>query len=171
MAKKKQKRPQKKKPIIDRIKRYKLHLLIIAFILILAAISFAQTENIIKAMQDLCVNARAILATGAMILVILAAAVYAIGQIVGAETRARASVWATAMITGAVIGIIIYLILPPVIATMLGEDMTDPCGAETDGGIGSTQQAQQIAPGTFPGPGPDPTKPPTKLPPGWKKIP
>jgi hypothetical protein len=47
---------------------------------------------------------------------IMAGGVYAIGQVLGAETRARASVWATAMITGAVIGLVIYLVLPGLIS-------------------------------------------------------
>ncbi|MFH1447725.1 MAG: hypothetical protein ABIG39_02580, partial [Candidatus Micrarchaeota archaeon] len=38
---------------------------------------------------------------------ILAGGIYAIGQVLGAETRARASVWATAMLVGGVIGLII----------------------------------------------------------------
>ncbi|MFH2100554.1 MAG: hypothetical protein ABII71_00500 [Candidatus Micrarchaeota archaeon] len=87
------------------------------------------TENLEQAMEDLCNNARALLGIGAMLLVILAAAVYAIGQIVGAETRARASVWATAMLTGAVIGVIIYMLVPTIVATILGSDSPgdNPC--------------------------------------------
>ena len=75
--------------------------------------------SIIATMKNLCDTARSLLAVGAMLLIILAAAVYAIGQIVGAETRARASVWATAMITGAVIGIVIYLVVPGLIKLMM----------------------------------------------------
>ncbi|MBI5228254.1 hypothetical protein HY988_06705 [Candidatus Micrarchaeota archaeon] len=66
-----------------------------------------------------------------MLLIVLAGAIYAIGQILGAETRARATVWATAMLTGAVIGIIIY-ILAPVILIALVPGATgkagNPCG-------------------------------------------
>jgi Na+-driven multidrug efflux pump len=54
-----------------------------------------------------------------MVLVVLAGATYAIGQILGAETRARAAVWATAMLTGAVIGIVIYIIMPPLLKILL----------------------------------------------------
>ena len=71
-------------------------------------------------MRELCLTAQAVLAGAAMVLVVLAAIVYAIGQVVGAETRARASVWATAMITGAIIGIIIYLVVPYIIVALLG---------------------------------------------------
>ncbi|MCX6778480.1 MAG: hypothetical protein NT157_06395, partial [Candidatus Micrarchaeota archaeon] len=33
--------------------------------------------------------------------------IYAIGQVLGSETRARATVWATAMLVGGIIGLII----------------------------------------------------------------
>jgi hypothetical protein len=78
------------------------------------------TGTIIAAMSGLCLTARTLLSVGSMLLIVVAAAVYAVGQIVGAETRARASVWATAMITGAIIGIIIYLVVPQLIQTMMG---------------------------------------------------
>ncbi len=88
--------------------------------------SASDDEGLEASMRGLCSSARSLLALGAMLLVVAAAAVYAIGQIVGAETRARASVWATAMLTGAVIGIIIYLIVPGLIATMMGGNLTNP---------------------------------------------
>jgi len=53
------------------------------------------------------------------VLIVLAAVVYAAGQVMGAETRARASVWATSMIVGAVIGIIIYVLVPPILDAMI----------------------------------------------------
>ena len=92
------------------------------------------STNLKSGMKLLCETAQAVLAGAAMVLVVLAAIVYAIGQVVGAETRARASVWATAMITGAIIGIIIYLIVPYIIKALLGTgsvgsgvDASNPC--------------------------------------------
>ena len=87
--------------------------------------------DITAAMVKLCEDARSVLAIGVMLMVIMAAVVYAVGQILGAETRARASVWATAMVTGAVIGIVLYLIVPNVISLMapnLGITPDNPCG-------------------------------------------
>jgi hypothetical protein len=113
---------------------------VLLVLVILAGVGFAE-DNLISAMQSLCSTARNLLALGAMLLIVAAAAVYAIGQIVGAETRARASVWATAMLTGAVIGVIIYLIVPGLIELMtpdLGVSGDDPCSfsgeAPADGG-------------------------------------
>ena len=115
--------------VMRSINKYGKYLMILVLFLHFTGIGFAGSGYIITAMSDLCINARAILATGAMILIILAAAVYAVGQVVGAETRARASVWATAMITGAVIGIVIYLIVPNIISFLMKgvQAPDDPC--------------------------------------------
>ena len=69
-----------------------------------------------------------LLAVVVFVLIVVAAIIYAAGQVMGAETRARASVWATSMIIGAVIGIVIYLLVPMILGTMLGEDnLADTC--------------------------------------------
>ncbi|MDD5023397.1 MAG: hypothetical protein PHU63_04475, partial [Candidatus ainarchaeum sp.] len=65
-----------------------------------------------------------------LILVVLAAIIYAAGQVLGAETRARANVWATSMFVGAVIGGLIYLVVPVFLGALLGgsaEDITGKC--------------------------------------------
>jgi len=62
------------------------------------------------------------LAVGMMLLVVLAAIVYAVGQMLGAETRARASVWATAMFVGALIGALIYIIMPYILTALFSGD-------------------------------------------------
>lgn len=54
------------------------------------------------------------------LLIVAAAIVYAGGQLLGAETRARASVWATSMFIGALIGVLIYVIMPMIINAMMG---------------------------------------------------
>ena len=46
-----------------------------------------------------------------VVLASLSAAAYAIGQAMGAETRARATVWATGLLSGAIISTIIYVIV------------------------------------------------------------
>ena len=50
-----------------------------------------------------------------MLMIILAGVIYAAGQMMGAETRARANVWATACLTGALIAILIVVVAPPVL--------------------------------------------------------
>ncbi|MFA6908077.1 MAG: hypothetical protein WC263_04590, partial [Candidatus Micrarchaeia archaeon] len=51
----------------------------------------------------------------AMLMIILAGVIYAAGQMMGAETRARANVWATACLTGALIAILIAVVAPAVL--------------------------------------------------------
>ncbi len=46
-----------------------------------------------------------------VIFVVLAAVVYAIGQISGADTRARASGWSTALLSGAIVAAVVYVVL------------------------------------------------------------
>ncbi|MDD5339913.1 MAG: hypothetical protein PHV13_01550 [Candidatus ainarchaeum sp.] len=45
------------------------------------------------------------------VFLVLAAAVYAIGQVLGADTRARATGWATALLSGAIVAAVIYVIV------------------------------------------------------------
>ena len=62
-----------------------------------------------------------------LVLIVLAAIVYAAGQVMGAETRARANVWATSMFVGAIIGGLIFLIVPLFLSQLLGQDIADSC--------------------------------------------
>ncbi len=79
-----------------------------------------KTSTIKSGMCELYNMVNQLLAVVVFVLIVTAAIVYAAGQVMGAETRARASVWATSMIIGAVIGIVIYLLVPTIIGTMLG---------------------------------------------------
>lgn len=102
----------------------------------LLSVVFAGTDNLKNALQELCEISQTFLGAAALVLIVLAGTTYAIGQIMGAETRARASVWATAMLTGAIVGAVIYLVAPAIIrllipAEQLGggftQDQTNPC--------------------------------------------
>ena len=82
-----------------------------------------QTSSIQLGLCELYTMVNQLLAVVVFVLIVVAAIIYAAGQVMGAETRARASVWATSMIVGAVIGIVIYLLVPIILDTMLGADM------------------------------------------------
>ena len=91
------------------------------FILLSLSLSlFAQTE-LSNALNDLCVFIKDLIPITAMLMITASSAVYAGGQFMGAETRARANVWATSMLTGAVIGILIVVLVPWVLEIMLGQ--------------------------------------------------
>ena len=91
------------------------------FTLMFFSIIFAQnnpTSKLQSALKDLCVGLKSLVPIAAMMMILLAAVIYATGQMMGAETRARANVWATSCLTGALIGIIIATVAPAVLQIM-----------------------------------------------------
>lgn len=109
---------------------------LLLFVLAVNLISLASGSaiNPLKsALKDLCTMSQTMLGVVAMVLVVLAGTTYAIGQVLGAETRARAAVWATAMLTGAVIGAVIYIVTPTIVKSLLpgtagsAIDASKPC--------------------------------------------
>ena len=75
-------------------------------------------SQVSSAMSALCVGLTQMLPVAAMLMVILAGVIYASGQMMGAETRARTNVWATAALTGALMAILIAVVAPSVIQTI-----------------------------------------------------
>ncbi len=69
-------------------------------------LAMAESQIVLK-LNEICGNVKAIVPVVALLMFITAGAVYAAGQIMGAETRARANVWATAMLVGGIIGLIL----------------------------------------------------------------
>lgn len=96
--------------------------------LVLFQLGFATTDatQIETGICELYNIVNTLLAAVVFVLIVLAAIVYAAGQVMGAETRARASVWATSMIVGAIIGIVIYVVVPIVLTAMI-PDLTSTC--------------------------------------------
>ncbi|MBN2478509.1 hypothetical protein JXB01_04435 [Candidatus Micrarchaeota archaeon] len=87
-------------------------------------------SNITNAMCEIYYLVKNVMAAVMLVLIILAAIVYAAGQVLGAETRARANVWATSMFVGAVIGALIYIVVPLFLNVLLGDDVNidQACG-------------------------------------------
>ncbi len=114
--------------VMNKAKELGRYVLTIAIVLNFLPLVFAGGgESIVTALTDMCELALQILGIGIILMIVLAGTIYAVGQIMGAETRARASVWATAMITGAVIGALIYLLVPWILATVLNTTSTGGC--------------------------------------------
>ena len=103
---------------------------LLSFILVLlVGLSFAQmplpggtnpTSQLLEAMQNLCSALNGLVPVAAILMVMFASVVYATGQMMGAETRARANVWATSALTGALIGILISVVAPAVLGVIAG---------------------------------------------------
>ncbi len=98
------------------------------FVAIISAVAFATpvgpTSHVWDAMSQLCSALVTLLPVASMLMVVVAGVIYAAGQIMGAETRARANVWATAALTGALIGVLIYAVAPAVLTTIYGNGTT-----------------------------------------------
>jgi len=90
--------------------------------LALASMLYAQASsplsNVAAAMSDLCTGVKTLIPVASMLMLVIAAVIYAAGQMMGAETRARANVWATAALVGALIGVLIVAIAPAVIGAI-----------------------------------------------------
>ncbi|OIO21296.1 hypothetical protein COV61_01290 [Candidatus Micrarchaeota archaeon CG11_big_fil_rev_8_21_14_0_20_47_5] len=106
----------------------KRNVLLLSLLLALACLSFAQNmSSINSALEAFCGFLLGVMPVLTMLMVVGAGAVYAGGQIMGAETRARANVWATAMLVGALIGIVIAVLGPFVMSTMYGSGWDVAC--------------------------------------------
>ena len=109
------------------IKGVSKSILVALFVLNMMSVSFAASA-ISSALLELCSAAKTFLGGAIMIMILLAGATYALGQVLGAETRARASVWATAMMTGALIGALIYVLTPFIINALLSGQSVQASG-------------------------------------------
>ena len=102
----------------------------ILVVLVLAASVFAASSGLTAvqdAMSQLCSGLTQMLPVAAMLMIILAGVIYAAGQMMGAETRARANVWATAALTGALIAILIAVVAPSVIGMIYNGSALAAC--------------------------------------------
>jgi len=103
---------------------------IIAFALAaMLALAFPTTMlySVQYAISQLCVSLKSMIPVVAMMMLVLAGVIYAAGQILGAETRARANVWATACLTGALIAILIVVVAQPVLQMIYSDAGTIAC--------------------------------------------
>jgi len=88
-------------------------------------------NNIGNVLDQICGDVYNLLPPVAMLLVIAGAVTYAAGQFAGAEMRARATGWATAMLVGALFAFLIVLLLGGFLKTLMttaGISTTFTCG-------------------------------------------
>ncbi|MFA5106653.1 MAG: hypothetical protein WC506_06895 [Candidatus Micrarchaeia archaeon] len=99
-----------------------------------------------NALGRLCSDLMGILPIVAMLGIVAGGLIYGAGQLMGAETRARANVWATALLTGSVISILIVAVAPSVISTLYGSAVT--CSGSGGGGTGGSCGGSTCSSGT-----------------------
>ena len=104
----------------------KLGLFLLLLVAVGAVYGSTMLGNLNCAVRGLCEDLATLLPIVAMLMVIIAGVIYAAGQIMGAETRARANVWATAALTGALIALLIWAVAPGVLTALI------PTGSTTN---------------------------------------
>lgn len=107
---------------IQKLNQIGKYLVIAIFVFNLMSLTFAMgaaPKGIDDALKIVCNSVKQIFGVGVIILIMGAGATYAIGQLLGAETRARMTVWSTSMFTGAVVAIIVYVVVPLILAALL----------------------------------------------------
>ena len=100
--------------------------------LFLFGLLFAMLGTLPDAISGLCGGLTGLLPIVGMLLVVIAAVVYALGQIMGMETRARGNVWATACIGGALMAFLIVSVAPPILGALFGGQVS--CNGAACGG-------------------------------------
>ncbi len=85
----------------------------------------ANISDLETALQCLCCTLYDYVSIVAFLMINLSSVIFALGNMFGAETRARANVWATSMLTGAIIGLVLIIIVPSFIAIVLGYSSFD----------------------------------------------
>ena len=93
----------------------KIGIFVVLAALMASVFATSALDTVTSAISSLCSGLTTLLPVAAMLMIILAGVIYAAGQMMGAETRARANVWATACLTGALIAILITVIAPSVL--------------------------------------------------------
>ena len=106
------------------MKGMRLILIVLMALPLLSAIE--GVDALRAALSSLCSGLTSMLPVAGMLMTLLAAVIYASGQMMGAETRARANVWATAAVTGAMMAVLIAVVAPSVIGLVYGSTVS--CG-------------------------------------------
>lgn len=78
-------------------------------------------DNVRFAISELCIQVKSLIPVVVFLMIVAGGVVYAAGQVFGAEVRSRANVWATAMVIGSLICILLVTIVPTFLATMYGD--------------------------------------------------
>ncbi len=117
---------------LGRIRRLVFLLSILGMIMV----SNADTGSIADALTMLCALFYQILPVGVLLVITLAGVIFAIGQTMGAETRARANVWATNLMIGGLIAGAVTILAPAVISYLIPDANLSTTCSSSNGGTG-----------------------------------
>ncbi|MGC8923919.1 MAG: hypothetical protein ACP5KJ_01855 [Candidatus Micrarchaeia archaeon] len=108
----------------------RMGILLAIAVMIVGNVVFASSSNLKAQLNNICKDLVTILPVVALVMIVLAGLVYAAGQVMGAEMRSRASVWATSLLVGAIIGLILAASAKGIVkafagAALFGTEATD----------------------------------------------
>jgi ABC-type transport system involved in cytochrome c biogenesis permease component len=83
-------------------------------------IVFATTTGLVGALNSIKSQIESIIPVVALMMIVLAGLIYGIGQVMGAEMRGRAAVWAQALLIGAILGLVIAAMAGPLVGLFSG---------------------------------------------------
>jgi hypothetical protein len=78
------------------------------------------TGTLVDALTDIQGQIESIIPVVAVMMIVLAGLIYGIGQVMGAEMRGRAAVWAQALLIGAILGLVIAAMAGPLVGLFSG---------------------------------------------------
>jgi len=108
----------KVKKMKNQINQYLISLFLF---LVFVAIGNSGDSNLQTTLQDFCRFLFGIVADLASVMIVLSSISYTAGQMLGAELRARATVWSQSMLAGAVIGLVLLIIVPYILGILIGK--------------------------------------------------
>ncbi|MGB9635349.1 MAG: hypothetical protein ACP5H8_02575 [Candidatus Micrarchaeia archaeon] len=88
---------------------------LVNILVLVLALSAIVSAGVGETINNLCYQARGMMPIIAFILIVFGGLVYAAGQVLGAEMRSRTTVWATTMVIGAILGLIIAASAPAIV--------------------------------------------------------
>jgi hypothetical protein len=78
------------------------------------------TANLSQSLSSIQDQISSIIPVVALMMIVLAGLIYGIGQVMGAEMRGRAAVWAQALLIGAILGLVIAAMAGPLVGLFSG---------------------------------------------------
>jgi hypothetical protein len=104
------------------VKNSLLNLLLFLFFFFLLNSKLVISTNLSSTLQDFCRMMFGIVADLATVMVVLSSISYTAGQFLSAEMRARAVIWSQSMLSGAVIGLVLIIIVPYILGVLIGKN-------------------------------------------------
>jgi len=96
---------------------------ILALLVFVLAVNMVAADNLSTTLSKMTEQLKGILPVVALLMIVLAGVVYAAGQVMGAEMRSRATVWAQTLLIGAIIGLLIAGLADPLVKLFSGQQL------------------------------------------------